>query len=180
MSFSKYMAKAVADVEAKLKLEGLKLPINVPTPLSSGYCAECDGSRELNATEQNYYKGVIGVLCWICELGRLDIIVAVSLLSRYLAQGREGHLQKAYNIFGYLKRYGRSKLVVDDKEPWIDESAFTKCDWSEFYPDTEELMPPDMPEPLQEPVMMTCFVNADHADCKETRRSHTGIIIMVN
>ena len=27
---------------------------------------------------------------------------------------------------------------------------------------------------------MTCFVDADHAGCRETRRSHTGIIIMLN
>ena len=27
---------------------------------------------------------------------------------------------------------------------------------------------------------LTCFVDADHAGCKETRRSHTGVIIYVN
>jgi hypothetical protein len=34
----------------------------------------------VNQKEQNYYQGVIGVLRWICELGRLDILVPVSLL----------------------------------------------------------------------------------------------------
>jgi hypothetical protein len=37
-----------------------------------------------------------------------------------------------------------------------------------------------MPEPSGKPVKMTCFVDADHAGCKETRRSHTGVIILVN
>jgi hypothetical protein len=27
---------------------------------------------------------------------------------------------------------------------------------------------------------MSCFVDADHAGCRVTRRSHTGIIIFVN
>lgn len=180
MSSSKYTAKAISDVEVKLKEEGLKLPTNVATPLSLGYRPESDGGRELSDEEQNYFQGVIGVLRWICELGRLDIIVAVSLLSRYLAQGRIGHLQQAYHIFAYLKRYSRSKLVFDDTRPIIDGRAFQQCDWTEFYPEAEEIVPPDMPEPLGKPVMMTCFVDADHAGCKETRRSHTGIIILVN
>ena len=48
--------------------------------------------------------------------------------------------------------------------------------------DTEagELIPPDMPEPRGNSVTTTCFVDADHAGCKATRRSHTGIIIFVN
>ena len=44
----------------------------------------------------------------------------------------------------------------------------------------EEVLPPDMPEPRGKSVVMTCFVDADHAGCKETRRSHTGVLIFVN
>jgi len=40
------------------------------------------GSRELNSEKQNYFQGLIGVLQWICELGRLDILMPVSMLSR--------------------------------------------------------------------------------------------------
>ena len=29
------------------------------------------------------------------------------------------------------------------------------------------------------PMEMTCFVDADHAGCHETRRSHTGIMILL-
>ena len=70
--------------------------------------------------------------------------------------------------------------MFDDSEPIFDDRAFHKCDWSEFYPEAEELLPPDMPEPLGKAVKMTCFVDADHAGCRETRRSHTGVIILVN
>ena len=37
-----------------------------------------------------------------------------------------------------------------------------------------------MPAPLGKAIVMSCFVDADHAGCKETRRSHTGVIIYVN
>ena len=50
----------------------------------------------------------------------------------------------------------------------------------EQYPDAEQTYPPDMPEPLGESVFITCFVDADHAGNRVTRRSHTGIIIYVN
>jgi hypothetical protein len=37
-----------------------------------------------------------------------------------------------------------------------------------------------MPEALGHSVTTTCYVDADHAGCKVTRRSQTGIIIYVN
>ena len=37
-----------------------------------------------------------------------------------------------------------------------------------------------MPEPLGNPVTITCFVDANHATNKVTRRSHTGIMIFLN
>ena len=40
--------------------------------------------------------------------------------------------------------------------------------------------PPRKKEPLGNPVTMTCFVDADHAGNKVTRRSHTGFIIYLN
>ena len=53
------------------------------------------------------------------------------------------------------------------------------ADWLPFYGDVEEEDPPNMPEPLGEPVVMTVFVDADHASNVITRRSHTGIMMIV-
>ena len=50
-------------------------------PLSSGYHPELDSSPELNAQHANYYQGLIGVLKWIVELRRIDILVPVALMS---------------------------------------------------------------------------------------------------
>eukprot|EP00957_Ditylum_brightwellii_P024788 1873245-Ditylum_brightwellii.AAC.1 len=50
----------------------------------------------------------------------------------------------------------------------------------EFYPDTKEEIPLDIPEPRVKEVQINCFVDADHAlDCV-TRRSQTGIMIYCN
>ncbi|MFN9979342.1 MAG: hypothetical protein ACK53Y_05490, partial [bacterium] len=103
-------------------------------PLSTGYRPELDFSEELCAQGTNYYQGLIGILRWIVELGRIDIIVPVSLLSRYLVSPRRGHLQQAYRIFAYLKQFNRPMLIFDDSEPMIPTDGFNVCDWSSQYP----------------------------------------------
>jgi hypothetical protein len=184
MSSTNYTKKAVAEVERELATAAYGfscLPTRgIKTPLASEYRPELDSSPELDHKQQNYYQGLIGVLRWICELGRLDILMPVSLMSRYLAQAREGHLNQAFHMFAYLKQYGRSRLVFDDTCPEVADTRFHECDWTEFYPDAAEVIPPDMPEARGKSVKMTCFVDADHAGCKETRRSHTGVMIFIN
>lgn len=46
-----------------------------------------------------------------------------------------------------------------------------------FYPDEEEAIPPNAPEPLGNELLISCFVDIDHASNCTTRKSHTGIII---
>jgi len=92
---------------------------------------------------------------------------------------REGHLQQLFHIFAYLKHHTRSKMVFDDTEPTFNENSFKVCDWSEFYPDAEEAIPHNLPMERGNGVSTSCFVDADHAGCKATRRSHTGVILFV-
>ena len=81
-----------------------------------------------------YFQGLIGIVRWMCELGRVDILVPVAMLSRYLAAPREGHLDQVFHIFAYLKQYNRSTMVFDDTEPQFDESRFAKCEWADRRP----------------------------------------------
>jgi hypothetical protein len=120
------------------------------------------------------------VLRWIVELGQIDIIVPVTMLSRYLISPREGHLQQAYQIFAYLKQFNRTTLIFDDSEPVFPKNHFHTCDWNSHYPDASEKIPKDASEPLGHSVSTTCYVDADHAGCHKTRRSHTGILIYAN
>ena len=79
-----------------------------------------------------------------------------------------------------MKQYDRSTMVFDDTEPAYDIRRFAIQDWSKYYPEAKEAIPENMPEPRGKPVMMTCFVDADHAGCQLTRRSHTGVILYIN
>ena len=180
MSSEKYVKQAVAEVELELAKVDQCLPTRVTTPLSQGYRPELDQSRELDGKRGQYYQSLIGVLRWICELGRVDILVAVSMLSRYVVSPRDGHLQQVFHLFAYLKHHKRSKMVFDDTEPIFDENSFHVCDWSEFYPEAEEAIPHNVPETRGHGVVTSAFVDADHAGCKATRRSHTGVFVFVN
>jgi hypothetical protein len=101
-------------------------------------------------------------------------------MAQYLAAPREGHLNQVYHIFAFLKAHDRSRIVMDASRPRVDESRFHQADWTEFYRDAQEAIPPNAPEPRGNGVIMSCFCDADHAGNKVTRRSHTGIIIFVN
>ena len=114
------------------------------------------------------------------ELGRIDIHLEVSLLSSHLCMPRRGHIEAAYNIFGYLDKHLESTMVFDDKRPIIDEDVFESVDWSDTPYEQQEELPPNMPEPRGHSVTINAFVDADHAGNLVTRKSHTGIIIYVN
>ena len=180
MSSDIYVKRALADVERELGLVGQKLMTKAPTQLSAGYRPELDTTPELDPARASYYQGLIGILRWMCEIGRIDILFSVALMSRFLANPREGHLEQVFHIFAFLKAHDRSALLFDDTEPNFHESRFRDSDWSEFYPDAKEVIPPNAPEARGKSVTMTAFVDADHAGCRVTRRSHTGILIYVN
>jgi hypothetical protein len=40
---------------------------------------------------------------WMCKIGRINIATEVLLLSLYLAYSREGHLDTALHVMGYLR-----------------------------------------------------------------------------
>jgi hypothetical protein len=122
MSSDLYIKWAIADVEKELAQIDRALKTKAPTPLSTGYRPELDTSDELDPKRANYFQGFVGVLRWIVELGRVDILVAVAMLLRYLAMPRIGHLDEALHVFAYLKQYNRSTLVLDDTAPQYDES----------------------------------------------------------
>ncbi len=72
------------------------------------------------------------------------------------------------------------QLVMNHTMPEIDESVFQNNDWSDFYGVVVKEDPPNMPVPLGNAVQMSCFVDADHAGNKVTRRLHTGVFILLN
>ena len=85
MPSDKYVGQAVKDVKEELKQIDKKLPKKAATPICAGYRPESDSTRELKDDQVQAFQKHIRVLRWICKLGRVDILVAVSMLSRYSA-----------------------------------------------------------------------------------------------
>jgi hypothetical protein len=183
MSGKDYVKNSVKICKDLLAGDGktLKSGRNAEHPMAKTYRPELDVTPELVPELSSRYQQLIGILRWAVELGRVDILVEVSMLSSHLCQPREGHLNAVYNIFAYLEKHVEVSMAFNDKMPRIDETAFHQSDWTEsIYGDVEEEVPPNAPKPLGNPVMMTCFVDANHAGDKITRRSQTGLIIYLN
>jgi hypothetical protein len=102
------------------------------------------------------------------------------MLSSYLVCPREGHLENALHVMGYLQLKHNLRLIFDPTYPYIDQTAFPFYDWAEFYGNAEEAFPPDMLSPLGKDVDLCMMVDSDHAGDKRTRRSCTGFIIFCN
>ena len=94
---------------------------------------------------------------------------------------REGHLTASKRILGYLKSSAKGKLLFDTSFP--DHSQYKTEDhanWDEMYPDAEEDIPMDAPKPKGTPIRLTIYVDANHAHDLVTRRSVTGIVVLMN
>jgi hypothetical protein len=122
----------------------------------------------------------IGILRWSVELGRIDIMVEVAMLSHHLALPRTGHLEQALHVFLYMNKYARSTMVFDDMFPDFDEARFQKCNWADFYPEAAEAILDSAPEPRGKSVVMSCVEDASHGSCMRTRRSQTGVLVYFN
>ena len=147
ISADQYCAAFVTNVEGSLEKKGLWLPSKCVTPLSSAYKPELDSTNELKADGLQWYQEIIESLHWAVELSRVDILLETSLLSQYLAMHREGHLEQALHIVGYLKSHKKFRLLFDLSYPLVHEKWFKEYDWYDFYRDAKEAIPPNMPEP---------------------------------
>jgi hypothetical protein len=180
MSARTYIKRAVTEVKRMSAEVDQQLKTKVTTPIADKYCAELDATPELDSESTMYFQGLIGVLRWIVELGQLDVMVAVAMLSSNLMAPRQGHLEQCLHIFAYLDIHENLTIVFDSSYRTVDDSRFTINDWSQFYPGAAEAVPPNIPRPLGLPIIVTCYCDADHAGCRVTRRSHSGIIVYVN
>ena len=180
LSSDKYIKAALDTVEKSLADTGKRLPSKCKTPISSGYRPELDTTPELNAEGLQKYQEMIGMLRWAVELGHVDVLLETAMMSTHLALPRIGHLEQVYHIFGYLKGASKQCIFLDPQHLDVDERSFTKYDWTDFYRDADERVPSDMPLPRDRAVSTHCFVDSDHAGDKVTRRSQTGLLLLVN
>jgi hypothetical protein len=183
LSPSKYIIQAVENCQLHLteKLAGrYSIPARGDNPFPVNYDPSTDLSDPLDPDCSSIYQHLIGVMRWMVELGRSDIATEVSLLSSYLACPREGHLENALHVMGHLRLKHNSQLIFDPTYPNIDQTAFPSFDWTEFYGNVEEAIPPNTLPPLGKDVDLGMMVDSDHVGDKRTRCSCTGFINFCN
>ena len=135
------MQAAIKNVEIWVENKGEKLKTKTACVFPSGWKPECDVTPLLNDEDASWFQQQIGVLCWMVELGRLDVCTEVSVLAAFSAAPRQGHLAGVLHLYAYLKRHERSKLVLDPK--YVEHELEVVYDWEDFYGETKELVPPD-------------------------------------
>ena len=150
------------------------------TPIPTSYSPELDITPELISIDTAYYQSLVGTLRWVVELGRVDICLEVSLMSSHLALPREGHLDKLFHIFAYLKWKHRARVFFDPTHPSIDNDDFPRHDREKHYGEVKEVIPTNAPPLREKGFDMIGYVDADLAGDKVIRRSRKGFVIYLN
>ena len=123
------------------------MPRKADNAFNMGYDPELDIYPELDPDAVSFYLRIIGILRWMIELGKIDMITKVSLLSSHIALTREGHLEAAVHVMTHVGQKYNSRLFYDPLYPEIDRNVFKECDWSEFYRDAKGAIPMNATEP---------------------------------
>ena len=82
------------------------------------------------------------MLCWSIDIGRSNVAIELSLLSRNLDMPLHGHLYQALKAFSYLKHHHNYNVVMDPECMYLGEQFKSRfksdADWFEFYSDSME------------------------------------------
>jgi hypothetical protein len=114
------------------------------------------------------------------ELGCIDIVTEVYLLSSHLFLPREGHLYAACHFFAHLALNHNARVVCDPTHPQIDEGVLINTNWKAMYGDVNEAALIDAISPLGKEVDLCLYVISDHAGEDFTWCSRTGFVIYLN
>ena len=156
-------------------------PKGYKTPLDKNDHPELDTSEILEGDMAAKYLTMVGQLQWLVILGRFDIHAQVATMSRFRAAPRQGHMDRLKRIYSYAIRTKDYAIRFRTEQPdyvFLPDQDF---DWtSSVYGDVHELLPDDMPEPLDEAVTTTTTMDANLNHCLATGKSLTGCLHFVN
>ncbi len=167
----KYVKEAVnncKDYVCKHHRPQYRLSKLAPNPFSTKYQGGIDISPELNLSLASYFQSLIGIMCWMVELGCIDIAMEVSMLLSHSALPHEGHMDAALHIMAYLGLHHNSCLCMDLTYPSINNDQFPVMDWKEFFGEVTKPIQLNASKPLGKPVDVCMFVEGNHAWDKQT------------
>jgi hypothetical protein len=114
------------------------------------------------------------------ELGSIEIITEVSILSIHLCFPREGRLEAVFHVCAYMGLHHNTRVVYDPTYPSVDMGTLIETDLKSMYGDVKDMIPSDAPVTHGKDVDLHLFIDYDHAGDKCTMRSRTGFVKYLN
>ena len=173
----RYVNKILESYERMFK----EKPRKSRPPLEGGDHPELDTSELCDDHQTKQFQTLIGQLQWLISLGRFDIAVHVMSLSRFRAQPRKGHLDRAKRIVGYLLFLPDGAIRFRTGEPDFSSLKDQEYDWTRsVYSGACEQIPHDIPKPLGKHVQTTHYVGANLHHDLATGKAVTAVLHFLN
>ena len=173
----RYVNKILESYERMFK----EKPRKSRPPLEGGDHLELDTSELCDDHQTKQFQTLIGQLQWLISLGRFEIAVHVMSLSRFRAQPRKGHLDRAKRIVGYLLFLPDGAIRFRTGEPDFSSLKDQEYDWTRSaYFGACEQIPHDIPKPLGKHVQTTHYVDANLHHDLATGKAVTAALHFLN
>ena len=173
----RYVNKILESYERMFK----EKPRKSRPPLEGGDHPELDTSELCDENQTKQFQTLIRQLQWLISLGRFEIAVHVMSLSRFRAQPRKGHLDRAKRIAGYLLFLPDGAIRFRTGEPDFSSLKDQEYDWTRsVYSGACEQIPHDIPNPLGKHVQTTHYVNANLHHDLATGKAVTAVLHFLN
>ena len=178
MSPQKYIDKMIKNYELMF---GTKPRRTYHSPLEKGDHPELDTSEELGPTDIKKFQALIGSIQWAVSLGRFDVATAVMTLSKFRANPRKGHLERAKRIVGYLVRMRQATIRFRVNAPDLSSLEDPVHDWEySVYGNVKEEKPSDAPKARGAMVYFVTFVDANLMHDMTNGKAVTAILHYLN
>ena len=173
----RYVNKILESYERMFK----EKPRKSRPPLEGGDHPELHTPELCDEHQTNQFQTLVGQLQWLISPGHFDIAVHVMSLSRFRAQPRKGHLDRAKRIVGYLLFLPDGAIRFRTGEPDFSSLSDQEYDWTRsVYSGACEQIPHDIPKPLGEHGQTTHYVDANLHHDHATGKAVTAVLHFLN
>ena len=173
----RYVNKILESYERMFK----EKPRKSRPPLEGGDHPEVHTPELCDEHQTNQFQTLVGQLQWLISPGHFDIAVHVMSLSRFRAQPRKGHLDRAKRIVGYLFFLPDGAIRFRSGEPDFSSLNDQEYDWTRsVYSGACEQIPHDIPKPLGEHGQTTHYVDANLHHDHATGKAVTAVLHFLN
>ena len=144
------------------------------------YAPDMNNNLGLEQELASWYHYFIGMLRWMVEIGRVDIITEVSMMASEMATPRKVRLEAVLNLFVFIRQNYNSRMNFDPTYPTINMIDFKECKWKDFYSELKQVTPPNASEKRGKEFDPRWYVDSNNTGEKKARRSYYVFFIFLN